>query len=361
MTTLRAGIIGTGMATGIAAAHYRGYEKSGLATVTAVYNRNRSHAKEWMEKNQISGVEICDSLEDFWKLVDVVSICTPNNTHLSYMLQCLEHGKHVLCEKPVGQLDENMEHMLRMCEESSLVTMMNFNYRQMPGIKLLEGLIQEGKLGDIILYRHTMGGGRLANEKAPFEWRMSRKDSGSGALGDFGSHMLDAMSYLLGCEADSIRDYQTIEKTQITKRRSAEGFRKVENDDCAVVQGVAGENTLFTLMMSRVGSAGNQLEIIGTKGIAHFSMELLGEVEVEYRKDGSGFTGEKEHLMADDTYYRSLLAPGERIEMAACSANVIDFVHAVCGEKIKYPNVAHGVVIEKILEDMDRRAEKIGV
>lgn len=63
--------------------------------------------------------------------------------------------------------------------------MINFNYRNIPAIRLLKKLIHGGKLGNIFLYRYTMGGNRLSNESIPFEWRMDAKMSGMGAMEDF--------------------------------------------------------------------------------------------------------------------------------------------------------------------------------
>ncbi len=76
--------------------------------------------------------------------------------------------------------------------------MVDFNYRKIPGIHFLSEINKQGALGEIVLYRHTMGAGRLANEMVGFEWRMDRKCSGSGSLGDFGSHILDTMLFITG-------------------------------------------------------------------------------------------------------------------------------------------------------------------
>ena len=198
MGKLRAGIIGTGIATGISYAHYIGYQKSECAYVTAVYNRRTESAEAWCRKYGIEGVKVCRSLEDFFKEVDIVSICTPNDTHVQYIKECLKAGKHVLCEKPVGAGEEKLADLEKECRKAGVVQMVDFNYRKIPGIRFLSELNKQGTLGEIVLYRHTMGAGRLANEMVGFEWRMDRKCSGSGSLGDFGSHILDTMLFITG-------------------------------------------------------------------------------------------------------------------------------------------------------------------
>jgi len=45
-------------------------------------------------------------------LVDAVSVCTPNNTHLPITLAALAAGKHVLCEKPIGMNGQEARRMV---------------------------------------------------------------------------------------------------------------------------------------------------------------------------------------------------------------------------------------------------------
>lgn len=359
MGQLRAGIIGTGMATGISMAHYTGYRHSGQAEVTAVYNEPASLAEQWCRENRISGVKICETLDEFFEQVDIVSICTPNFTHADYIKRCLDAGKHVMCEKPIGSGQRDLKELEEVCRSHSLVNMVNFNYRRIPGLRYLAELVSEGKLGDVILYRHTMGGGRLSNESVGYEWRMDREKSGCGSLGDFGCHILDTMFYILGCGPESVSNLQAVEKIQIKERLFQGRMKAVENDDCTVVQGTAGLGTLFSFMTSRVGALGNCLEVIGTKGIAKFNMERPFEVCIEFREPGNGFAGKEIRYQVEDPLFSEFLNSGTKTEMAACSYNTASF--AAMSAQSDYPAtpVSYGIQIEKLINEIDVLSLKI--
>lgn len=359
MEKLRAGIIGTGMATGISMAHYRGYQKSSSAEVTAVYNRTLSSAQKWCTENGVSDVRVCESLEEFFDLVDAVSICTPNYAHADYVKRCLAAGKHVLCEKPVGAGDTDLAELEAVCAGHRTVAMVNFNYRRTPGIRRLAELVGEGRLGEIVLYRHTMGGGRLINESIGYEWRMDREKSGCGALGDFGCHILDTMLFVLGASAESVRDYGALEKIQIKARPFQGSLRPVENDDCSIVQGIAGNGTLFSFMTSRIGALGNCLEVIGTRGIAKFTAQRPMELEIEFREEGRGYTGQSVRLQEEDGAFAGLMDAGTRVDIAACIDNVGEFVNRIIRQEEAPSTISHGIKIEELIRKMDKGALKL--
>ncbi len=70
---------------------------SGVST-QGVYNPHIESAQQFADQWKI---EAYDSLEKFFDSVDIVYIASPHATHYEYMKAALEHGKHVLCEKPL--------------------------------------------------------------------------------------------------------------------------------------------------------------------------------------------------------------------------------------------------------------------
>lgn len=356
MKKLRAGIIGTGMATGISHAHYTGYQKSETAYVAAVYNEPPELADAWCKKYGITDVKLCRSLEEFFENVDIVSICTPNFTHADYVKKCLKAGKHVLCEKPVGAGSESLAGLEKACGEAKVLQMIDFNYRKIPGIRFLREMCEQGVFGDIVVYRHTMGGGRLADEQIGFEWRMDRRASGSGSLGDFGSHIIDTMLFITGRVPEDVHCEHSIEKTQIRERIYNGKPRAVENDDCAIVQGVLGRETMFTFLTSRVGGLGNRLEIIGTRGIASFCMDRPYEILLEVRKPGSGFSGEMQVCTAEEKDIEHFFREETKTTIAACSCNVADFAKRAKEGSLPDTPLIYGIQVERLLDEMDKKA-----
>ena len=68
-------------------------------TLYAVANRTHQKALAFAQKYHVK--KVYDVIEDVFtdKEVDIIYISTPHNTHISYIIQALKNGKHVLCDK----------------------------------------------------------------------------------------------------------------------------------------------------------------------------------------------------------------------------------------------------------------------
>lgn len=79
MNKIKVGIIGTG---GIAKKHATAYRENERVELAALYDIIPGRAAEWATKNKLEGICICGRLEELFKKVDAVSVCTPNNHSL---------------------------------------------------------------------------------------------------------------------------------------------------------------------------------------------------------------------------------------------------------------------------------------
>ena len=199
---VRVGIVGVGNTIGIAGNHIDGYLRVPEAKITAVYDIIRERAAGYIEKFGLEGARACESYEELLDLVDAVSICTPNASHIELTVQALKAGKHVLCEKPFGVDAPECQKALNYAEMSGRVCMIGLCYRGIPGYMYLKKLIDDGSLGKIFYIRQSLGGNRIANPQVKLEWRMQKELSGPGAMADFGSHMLDIGDMLIRDTAD---------------------------------------------------------------------------------------------------------------------------------------------------------------
>ena len=141
-----------------------------------------------------------DYFTDFRKMlqrdqIDAVVIACPNHLHAEVAIECLEAGKHVLCEKPLAMNAAETERMLRAAEESKCVHMVAFTYSFCPAARYLKHLIDDGRLGQILQVR-----GSYLTSLAPhlLGWRSTKEFAGSGVLGDIGSHLIHLMRWFGG-------------------------------------------------------------------------------------------------------------------------------------------------------------------
>ncbi|WP_181347527.1 Gfo/Idh/MocA family protein [Thalassobacillus sp. CUG 92003] len=117
---VRFGIIGTNFITERLLDHIKGYSEFSLA---AIYSRTEERASEFARQY---GVETTfTNLEDMANSpeVDAVYIASPNALHSKQSIMMMEHGKHVLCEKPLASNEKEAAAMIKAAQENDVVLM----------------------------------------------------------------------------------------------------------------------------------------------------------------------------------------------------------------------------------------------
>jgi len=351
MRKIKVGVVGTGYTVGVARNHVNAYLANENAELTALYDIIPGRAKKWAEEKGLTDVTICDSYEKLLDLVDAVSICTPNNTHADLSIQALETGKHVLCEKPLSDTVENAERMVACAEaHPELVNMIGFCYRGIPAIAYMKHLIDEGKIGKIFGCTHQLGGGRIADpEGVLLEWRMQKELSGTGALADFGSHMLDLTDYLLRDTEGEIKEVTALLTTSIKERNliNGEGKGPVTNDDTAAFAVKMENGAVSTFYSSRLGISGHRWEIIGEGGmLVYYSDD--NKLWMELKDKNDSFKGKLEEVEVPEEFR----VPNKFNEQ------IDEFIDNIINGRQSSRNFARGLYIQRILYALERSAEE---
>ena len=81
--------------------------------------------------------------------IDFVSITTPNNTHYDVAKCFLQHGIHVVCEKPLCFTVEQAQELVALAKEKNLVFGVTYTYSGYTMMKVAREMIAEGKIGKI--------------------------------------------------------------------------------------------------------------------------------------------------------------------------------------------------------------------
>src|SRR5437868_2017004 len=80
--------------------------------------------------------------------VDAIYNPLPNHLHVSWSIKCLEAGKHVLCEKPIGTSATEAQQLLDASRQHpNLKIMEAFMYRHHPQWQMAKQLVSEGQIG----------------------------------------------------------------------------------------------------------------------------------------------------------------------------------------------------------------------
>ena len=139
----RIGIIGTGR---IAERFVPEAKLVSGVNAQCAYNPHRESAERFAEKWVMVAYE---DLEQFYDAVDVVYIASPHGTHYEYIKSALEHGKHVLCEKPMVLKKAQAEELFRYAKERGLILFEGIKTAYCPGFSKLLGIACSGMIGSI--------------------------------------------------------------------------------------------------------------------------------------------------------------------------------------------------------------------
>jgi predicted dehydrogenase len=138
------------------------------------------------------------------KKMDFVTIVTPNFAHFAPAMMALEHGFHVVIEKPIAfTLDEALQ-LKKKVEETGLILCLTHTYSGYPLVKHARQMVKAGTLGKIrkVYVEYPQGWLSKLTERegnAQAAWRTDPKKSGkSGCMGDIGTHAAHLAEYITG-------------------------------------------------------------------------------------------------------------------------------------------------------------------
>ena len=136
--------------------------------------------------------------------MDFISIVTPNHMHFPPAKMALEHGFHVLSDKPATfDLDE-AKQLAELVKKTGLLYGLTHNYTGYPLVKEARELVHSGKLGKIRKVVAEYPQGWLATRieesgQKQAAWRTDPKRSGAaGCIGDIGTHAENLAEYITG-------------------------------------------------------------------------------------------------------------------------------------------------------------------
>lgn len=116
--------------------------------IKTVYQRNTSH-ESWP---RIEGVYYTSNLEELLTddEIQLVCVCTRQDSHYEYAKMALEHGKHVLVEKPFMETSSQAKEIFVLAKEKGLLVQCYQNRRYDSDFLTVQEVIESGKLGELL-------------------------------------------------------------------------------------------------------------------------------------------------------------------------------------------------------------------
>ncbi|MFP3126772.1 Gfo/Idh/MocA family oxidoreductase [Ectobacillus funiculus] len=258
--------------------------------------------------------------------VDVVDIATPNAFHYEVAKAALENGKHVYCEKPLTLSAEQSKELAALAKQKGVVNYVGYNNVMNPANAYIKELVSSGKLGKIMRFSGTYDQDGLLDPTLPITWRHINKHSGSGALGDLGSHLLSISQFILG-DISNVNALSKIVIPQRPKQAGSSELADVENDDLITILAEYENGAVGTIGASRVATGRKNylaFEIQGTEGSVYYSLERMNEVNVYFTSDNSADRGFRNVFLGPDHKGYSAFYPASGIAIGYNDMKVLE-------------------------------------
>jgi xylose dehydrogenase (NAD/NADP) len=265
---------------------------------------------------------------------DAAYVCTPNGLHLPYAEAAADHGKAVLCEKPVEATRERAEELVAATEDVPL--MVAYRMQTDPQVRRMRELVADGAIGDPVAVHGNMSQQMLEVVSGdPDQWRLDPELVGYGAtVMDLGIYPVNTARFVLDADPVSVT----------AQMHSAdEAFGDVPDQHAAfTVQ--FGDGTYAACTASQHAARSGHLRVVGTDGELVLEPAFLGETpqELTLRVEGR-------ELVVDD---------GRRDVFGDEMTEEFDyFADRVLGEGSILPDGDHALVDMRTLEAIYEAAE----
>lgn len=130
--------------------------------------------------------------------IDCVNVCVPSGIHWRIATDAAKAGRHVLSEKPLDVTLAHMDRMIDACRKAKVKLACIFQRRTKAMTKAARKVVQQGKLGKLVLADCYMKYYRSPDYYRSAGWRGTWELDGGGALMNQGVHGIDQLLHVVG-------------------------------------------------------------------------------------------------------------------------------------------------------------------
>lgn len=292
MEKVRFGIVGTNFISDWVIA---GARQDARFEVTAVYSRKQETADAFAAKHGIP--HTFTSLEEMASspLVDAVYIASPNFLHAEQSILCMQHGKHVLCEKPLASNAREARAMIAASEQYGVTLMEAMKPTLTPNFRAVQANLK--RVGTIRRYfsAYCQYSSRYDKFKEGVVLNAFRPELSNGAMMDIGVYTIYPMVVLFGKP----------------KRIQASGILLSSGVDGQGAVNFSYDDMNATVLYSKIANSSLPTEIEGEEGNLQLDrVNIISRVTFQPRvaaASGRGTVAEPEDISVaadrDEYYY----------------------------------------------------------
>ncbi|CAM3455070.1 Gfo/Idh/MocA family protein [Marinicrinis lubricantis] len=341
---LKFGIIGCG---GIAnGKHLPSLSKQPQAELVAFCDIVLEKAQKAAEQYGVEGAKVT---ADYMELVndpsiDVIHVCTPNDSHADIAIAALEAGKHVNCEKPMAKTAADARRMYEASLKSDKKLTISYQNRFRNDSRYLKEACDNGELGEIYFAK-----AHAVRRRAVPTWGvfLDEEKQGGGPLIDIGTHALDLTLYMMNNYDPAVVLGQSFHKLssrenaanafgpwdpkEFTVEDSAFGMIRMKNGATIILESSWALNTL------EVDEA--KCSLSGTEGGA----DMKDGLRINGEKYGKLFTNKIDTEIGGVAFYSGEAERDSDVEMRM-------WIDAILNDKEPVVQPKQALVVSEILE-----------
>ncbi|MDP0501292.1 MAG: Gfo/Idh/MocA family oxidoreductase [Verrucomicrobiota bacterium JB022] len=286
---LRMGMVGGGRGAFIGEVHRMASRLDGqIELVAGAFSSDPERARQSGEDLFVDPGRVYTSYEEMaakeaalpeGQRIDFVSIVTPNHLHYPVARCFLQHGFHVVCDKPVTHRMEDAVALRDLVRQSGRLFALTHNYTGYPMVREARERVSRGELGELVkvVVEYTQGwllGNVEAEGNKQAAWRTDPKLAGAaGCLGDIGTHAENLVHYVTGQKIAQVSaDFTTLVPGRQLED-DAQLFLRYEN-------GMKG--LLFASQVSAGEENALRLRVYGTKASLEWRQEDPNELILKF-------------------------------------------------------------------------------
>lgn len=280
MKKIRFGVVGSNFITDWV---LEGAKEDERFELTAIYSRTRERGEEFAAKHNIP--HIFTSLEQMVSsdLIDAVYIASPNYVHASQSILAMDHGKHVLCEKPMASNAAEARKMVEAAERNGVALMEAMKSTLSPNFTAVRENLR--RLGTIRRYfaSFCQYSSRYDKFKEGIILNAFKPELSNGAMMDIGIYTIYPMVVLFGRP----------------KSISAQGIVLSSGADGQGAVNMEYDGMNATILYSKIANSQLPAEIEGEEGNIHID-RIQTPVDIRFYSRQAPASGHEKRSAGED-------------------------------------------------------------